>query len=250
MTDPMTDRAAIGHNSGNPEGLASAIWSERLVQINRRLEGVRLPLNEHTASTMRDVLADATSALKDSDAERREIQKPHEDRLTAIRNAFRSVTAQGETIRDKCRQHLGAFMETQRIEQERIANEARATALLKAQEAEEARKAEMGDIDAFSPAGDALKAAAEAEIHAEYLERQAAAGPRIASGSGVAKAASFRTSWGVTVTDHRKLVKAFQDHPDMIECATKLAAAQVRAAKGDLRKPIPGCEPVERKTVV
>jgi len=246
----MSDLISIGHNAPQPEIPAVEVWTGRLGHLERQLQAIPLPLNDLKAAEMRDVLAEATSILKNSDAERREIQAPHETRLTAIRNLFRSVTAKGEEIRDLARKNLDQFMAAKELELKRQAEQEKAKADAAAKAAQEALAASRGDLDQWAPGDDAAKTAAEAAISAEHAVKMAEAGVAIQSASGSAKAASYRTSWYVAVTDSRKLVKAFQDHPEMIELATRLAAAQVRAAKGNLRKPIPGCEPVERRTVV
>jgi hypothetical protein len=246
----MSDLFPSDHNNPPPEErLAVDLHNARLQDLVKLQASIALPLTAETAPLMRDVMGGARDLVAAAERKRKEIQLPFESRLNAIRALFKGLTDRSEALKLSAQSHLNAYLaaEDLRIKEEAAAASAKADAL--AAEAE-ALADEATAFGGFAEASDAAKDAAMAKAEADHSARAAANGPRVASASGSGRAAGYRTSWSVTVEDSRKMVHYYRDHPSMIELAAKLAAADVRAAKGVLRKPIPGVSPLEVRSAV
>jgi len=222
---------------------------EGLAALKARLEALTegakrtlaAPVTAETAGAVRDLQADAVKLGKDIEAQRRSEKKPHEDAAKAVDGEFRPVGEAVDKIAAAVKAALTAWMlaEEKRRRDEELAARKAAEDARKA--AEEAAKAD-DPFEAFDAGHDKAKAEAQAAEAAKLAQSRV----RVGAVESGAKAASLRTYWDVTVADGPALVSHFAESPTLIEEARKLAAAQVRAAKGAACG-IPGITINERK---
>lgn len=182
-------------------------------------EWFKVEASADNAAKFRDLIALGGEVEKKIEARRKAQKQPHLDMCKAIDSAHAALVEPVTKGREFLKKALGKFMLAE--EQRRREEAARAR-----REAEEARKAAEVEADPFADF-DAQKAAEAAQDAAK-----AARAPVNVSGLETSRAAGLRTYWQVDVTDGPALVKHFAASPHMIEEARKLAAAQVRAAKG------------------
>lgn len=96
-------------------------------------------------------------------------------------------------------------------------------------------------VDAeFAPLADVAKAAAES-LRAPLDAYVAEHGP-VASASGIGRTMSPRVSYRPEVINVAAAVRHYRDHPDIAALVAKLAAADMRKAKGDDSVNIPGVQ--------
>lgn len=191
------------------------------------------------AAQFRDLIAMGGDIEKKIEARRKAEKQPHLDAGKAIDSAHATLAEPIIKGREFLKKALGAFM---------LAEERRRR--------EEAERAEREAAEARKAAEEAAKTGPDpfATFDAEQAEKVAQEASKVArapvnvSGLESSRAAGLRTYWQVDVTDGPALVKHFAASPHMIEEARKLAAAQVRATKGDACG-IPGIKIIEDKRV-
>lgn len=182
-------------------------------------EWFRVDATAENAPKFRDLIAMAGEIEKKIEARRKAEKQPHMDAGKAIDTAHAALVSPVSTARDYLKKALGKFMLAEEQRRREEADRAR-------REAEEARKAAEVEQDPFV-AFDAKQAETVAKDAAK-----AARAPVNVSGVEASRAAGLRTYWLIDVSDGAALVQHFASSPHMIEEARKLAAAQVRAAKG------------------
>lgn len=187
------------------------------------------------APKFRDLIALGGEIEKKIETRRKSEKQPHLDAGKAIDSAHALLAEPVAKGRDYLKKALGKFMLAEEQRRREEAERAR-------REAEEARKVAEVEPDPFA-SFDAKKAETVAHDAAKV-----ARGPVNVSGIEAQRAAGLRTYWIVDVTDGAALVQHFASSPHMIEEARKLAAAQVRAAKG-ADCGIPGISITEDKRV-
>jgi hypothetical protein len=236
MTD-HSPRAEIGDNS-------MVYYVETMERIESNFaQWSDIVLTEANAGSFRDFGKEVKDTFDAFEADRKERQAPFELEINKIRAAFRPMTDRMEKMRETLRDRLLAFMKSEQLRKDREAQaaaQAHAEAERLAREAR-AKMAEGPNAIARMDAEDAEHDAAMAAIEAEHAERQALARPSVSSASGMTRAMSMRTTWGVKVIDGPKLVRHYAKNPEMIALAEKIAAKESRALKGAIN--IPGVEP-------
>lgn len=230
----------IGHNVGS--GL-DALRARAEALKEQAARALAQPVTHETAASVRDVQAEATKLGKDIEARRREEKKPHEDEAKAVDARFKPVGESVAKLLEAARAALTAFM----LAEEKRKREEEAAARRAAEEARKAAEAAAKEADPFS-AFDAQQEKEAAEWAAAEAVKLASVRTQVA-GHEAARVASLRTSWIVGVTDGPALVRHFANSPTLIEEARKIAAAQVRAAKG-ADCGIPGISITEEKKAV
>jgi hypothetical protein len=212
----------VGHNLGT--GLdALKAQAEHLAEAAGRLGEV----TAETASRARDLQADGVRLLKEIEAARRAEKMPHEDAAKAVDARFRPVA----DVVERAKAAIGKALTDWMLAEERRRKAEEAEARRKADEARRAAEESAKAADPFDTFDAEQQAAAQAKA-AEAASSAAREKVRVTSLETGAKAASLRTSYAVEVTDGPALVRHFAASPTLIEEARKIAAAQVRAAKG------------------
>lgn len=198
-------------------------------------------VTDENAPKVRDLIAEAGEIEKKVEARRKAEKQPHLDAGKQIDAAHATLVEPITKARDFLKKRLAKYL--QALEDKRRAEAAEA-----ARKAEEARKAaEAAAAKSRAPDPFAAFDAQEAQEQAVEAARAASAPVNIA-GHEATRAAGLRSYWLVEVTDGEALVKHFAASPALIEEARKLAAAQVRAAKG-APCGIPGIKITEDKRV-
>lgn len=232
--------AGFGHNIGVGVAALLARTEQFASDVKRwQAEGI----TSQTASVAKALADDGRKLFKEIEATRREAMKPHEEAAETENQNYKplalAVKAAGEALGALLTKF--ALAEEARIKAE--AAEARRIAEEQARlaaEAEAAAKLAEETGDAFDKF-DAEELATEAKEQAQVAATTAARMPervQIASAEGGRAAALKVTGYDVAVTDPAMLVAHFAEHPDVVEAARKVAAAQARATKG--ASPIPG----------
>lgn len=187
------------------------------------------------AAQFRDLIAMGGEIEKKLEARRKAEKQPHLDAGKAIDAAHSILCEPINKGRDYLKKALGKYMLAEEQRRREEAERAR-------REAEEARKAAESEKDPF------------ADFDAKQAEETAREATKVAtkpvnvSGFESSRAAGLRTYWLIEVANGAALVAHFASSPHMIEEARKLAAAQVRAAKG-ADCGIPGIKIIEDKRV-
>lgn len=238
MEDAYT--AEIGHNNP-PEDDTRTPEQKRVDDLmeaaNTWLAEVPEITNAETAKACDDFLDQIKKELSALESDRKAKNKPHDDAVKANNDFYRPLTA----LLDKAKTLL-APLKTKWLkrEQDRIAAEKRVAeeeALRKLQEAEDAKRKAAASVQAAVQADQAEKAAADAMAALEAANRAKAQ----VKGNYAAKASGLRTYWSAVVTDQRKAVNHYCDHPKMKALVQELANADARDQKDGLD--IPGIEP-------
>lgn len=219
--------------SNNPPRSAEEFQSD-IDRITSVIE--RWAETEVTAENAEQLHADineASGLKKEADKAHKDIKEPWLIGGRKVDDEFRPVRTGFDAAVKKLKAFMSAYLVA---EQKRKDEEAR-----KAREEAE-RKAAEASIFADDPIlGSDVVDPADAEKQAERAERHAANAGKMSSGAG--RTVSLRTVYEPEVTDPVSLVNHFASHPDVQAAAIKVAAAQIRAAKGDVS--IPGLNVVE-----
>lgn len=174
------------------------------------------------ASDVKDMIDRAKSLVKQIEVDRKEAKEPHIEAGRIVDATFAPLKTQVEEAYRAVHGMLQAWVVAEKKRADRMAEEARKESARLAAEAAE-QDAFMRDDDDTS--------VAEANTAAALAENQAKAANQVASASG-GRASGLRTYRSAEVIDGQALVAHFWEHPDVLGAATKLANAQIRAAKG------------------
>lgn len=239
---PAYDPEAYGELEGRVAQFADA-GGDWIQQIGDEIT------SDEQSSQLHDMIAGAKKLRKEAEEKRKAATKPYRDAVDSVNTAFGRLTHRLEKIVKTLeplqtkwlRKKQEELDEERRREREQAEEEQRRARELEAQA--QAR----GDLQGQA---DAEQAQQEAEKAAKKLEKAAPARARVESASGGAKAGSLRTYRTARITNLRLAFMHYQATPEgeaaLTECLQKLAAADVRAAKGaDVR--IPGVEAVEEQ---
>jgi hypothetical protein len=234
------DTSMIGHNSGDDADIY-APYRQRTSDIveaaNTWLKSIKEITDLETARACDDFLNQIRDELAAMDKDRKSINKPHDDAITANNNAFRPFIA----LLDKSKALLTPLKtkwlqrEKDRLAAERAAKEA--AALKAMQEAEDAKRKAAQSVEAAVHADEAQKAMEEA------LAASAAADKAKASVKGdyAARASGLRTYWSAEIMDYAKALQHYGNHPEVKDLIQNLANRDARADKAAMD--VPGCKP-------
>lgn len=239
---PDTARApTIGDNSGDPADIY-APYRDRTNDIveaaNTWLRSIKEITDEATAKACDDFLGQIKDEIAAIDTDRKAINKPHDDAVSANNNAFRPIVA----LLTKSKELLSPLKtrwlqrEKDRLAAERAAKEA--AALQAMREAEDAKRKATASVEAAVRADEA-QAAADAAMAASAAADKAKAHVK---GDYVARASGLRTYWSAKITGFRQAMLHYETHPKMIALVQELANADARDQKAALM--VPGCEAV------
>ncbi len=259
-TDTSSRIAGIGDNSFAMHADETAAVERTLIKLigDSAVTSVELPklleagskIDAATAALIRDAGKSAHDHLQALDKSEREMKAPFESQIILVKAGFRPLIARTSILKENARGVLTGFLKEQ-DRQAQIAAAAAAKAQEEADAAAAAAAAKAQDTGHAFDHMDAVEAtyAAEAQaIETEYAGRVASSKSSVGSASGIAKAASLRVTWGANVVDGPKLVRHYAKRQELIDAALKLAAAEMRASKGQAT--IPGAEAVKTEKAV
>jgi len=241
------EKAGIGHNNGpvfNTE-VVDAFAAEASEIADAASEWAKVAIgNETKAGELKDFLDTARAKLKEIEDRRKVEKQPFLDAGRDVDTAFNRV----KDIIEKAGKLAKAPLEAYLKEQQRIAEERRRAeqeaALKAAEEAERERMiAERNrNAAAIIEAEEKAKKAAEAA--------KAAAAPARAQVSSATGTGSNRTGLrnhrSAQITNINQAMLHYRGHADLAECITRLAKADIRAAKG-AKITIPGIDIIEEQ---
>jgi hypothetical protein len=194
-------------------------------------------ITDANASRFRDLIALGVDLNKRIEARRKAEKQPHMDAGKAVDDTHKALAEPVTKGADFLKGRLTKFMLAEEAKRRAAAEEAERIAALARKAAEaEAQPDEFTEFVVQTTEAQAAEAAANAKAKVN-----------IASAEGIARSAGLRTFYEVDVTDGPALVAHFASSPHIIEECRKLAAAQVRAAKGACG--IPGINVREEKRV-
>lgn len=241
-TATATASASIGHNRPppyDPEQYA------RLVEDARNFAAaagewldLKVIATDEEAQYLADYIAGARKKLRDVEAWRVDAKRPHDEAAKAVQAA---AAVPVETLDASIRRALALITEWQkkkRAEEEERQRVARAAAERQRQEAERLAReaAARNDVSGEVEAALAAKQAEAAAKAAERIDTRAAVG----SASGAGRTIALVTIKTARMTDLRRAVLHYAQHPQLRELLEQLATADCRARgfTGD----IPGFE--------
>lgn len=241
---PDTERSpTIGDNSGHDIYAPYRDRTNDIVEAaNVWLKSIKEITDEPTAKACDDFLGQIKDELAAMDKDRKAINKPHDDAVSANNNAFRPLVA----LLDKSKLLLSPLKtkwlqrEKDRLAAERAAKEA--AALQAMRDAEEAAKRAAASVEAAVLA-DELQVAADTAVAASAAADKAKAHVK---GDYVARASGLRTYWSAKIVGFRQAMLHYETHPKMVALVQELANADAREQKKKAMD-VPGCEGVSEE---
>jgi hypothetical protein len=239
--------AAVGHNKGPmfDADVVDAFVKEATEIADAASEWAGVKISSDTkAGELKDFLDTARAKLKEIEDRRKVEKQPFLDAGRDVDTVFNRV----KDIIEKAGKIAKAPLETYLKEQQRITDERRRAeqeaARKAAEEAERERLiAERNrNAAAIIEAEEKAKAAADA---AKASEGPARATVSSATGTG-ANRAGLRTHRSAQITNINQAMLHYRGHADLAECITRLANADIRAAKG-AKITIPGIDIMEEQ---
>ncbi len=233
MTDQETT-PGIGHNEPPLYDLkahqslkdrAETLTDEIEAWIKREIE------DDDDAEDLRDVLGQVVALKRDAEKQRSADKKPHLDRGKEVDAAYHGIGNRLDRLSPPVKRKLDAWLEKLEAERFAKAKAEREAAEEKRIEAERltALAEKTGSIRAEEAAEEAAKESEAAEKAAKRTEKTRV---KIASASGGAKAASFRSVRIATLFDINQAFLFYRKRPELAEFLTKLANADLRAKDG------------------
>ena len=241
------EQAGIGHNKGpvfNTE-VVDAFTAEATEIADAASEWANVKITTETkAGELKDFLDTARAKLKEIEERRKVEKQPFLDAGRDVDTAFNRVKEVIEKAGKLAKGPLEAYLkEQQRIAEERRRAEQEA-ARKAAEEAERERLiAERNrNAAAMVEAEEKAKQAAEA---AKAAEAEARVKVSSATGTG-ANRTGLRTVRSARISNINQAMLHYRGHADLVECITRLANADIRAAKGAAIT-IPGIDIIEEQ---
>lgn len=245
-TTPTT-AAAIGHNRppAYDEEAVAALLAEAERIADAAGEWAKAKIETETkAGELKDFLDAARKRLKEIDKRRTEDKKPHLEAGKAVDAAYKRITDVIERAGTLAKAPLEAYLkEQQKIAEERRRAEQEA-ARKAAEEAERERQIAERNANAAAMV-EAEEKAAQAAAAQKAAEAERKLKVSSATGTG-SKSTSLRTVRSARITNINQAMLHYRGHSDLIDCITRLANADVRAAKG-AQITIPGIEVIEEQ---
>lgn len=207
----------IGHNQLNA-------LRGQIADIEKDLLAVK-SVDANNSGYVKDLIDKAKGLVKDIENARKQTKEPHMQAAKDVDAAYNPLKEQVQEAYKAPYDMLNAWAVAERKRAEKEAEEAR-------------KKAEETARESDPFLSDDETTVAEANTQAAIAENAAKAASRV-TGSG--RASGLKTYRSALVKDGKALVIHFWEHPDVLGAATKLANAQIRAAKGGPVS-IPGIE--------
>lgn len=239
--------AGLGHNKGpafNVEAV-DALTTEANEIADAASEWAKIEIATETkAGELKDFLDTARAKLKEIEDRRKVEKQPFLDAGRDVDTAFNRV----KDIIERAGKLAKAPLETYLKEQQRIADERRRAEQEAARKASEeaARERLIAERNrnaaAIIEAEEKTKAAADA---AKAAEAPARAKVSSATGTG-SNRTGLRTHRSAQITNINQAMLHYRGHADLAACITRLANADIRAAKG-AKITIPGIDIIEEQ---
>jgi len=225
-------RIGVGHNTGMDFDAIQARATELATAANQWLAAPEIADGE-TADLLDSLLAQIRAEIKAADEVRKGINAPYDQSIKANNGRFKPVT----DLLDRATAVLKPLKvgwlvrEGERIANERAAAERAALAALQAAEDAKVQASSGRDIMADMAAEQAEAAADQAMAD---LDTALAARARV-KGELATSASGLRTYWSAEVTDWTAAALHYSSAPELREVIQKLANADARQMKADLR---------------
>lgn len=239
--------AGIGHNKGPVfnEEVVAAFEAEAAEIADAASEWASAEIeNETTAGLLKDFIDAAKKKAKDVEERRVLEKKPFKEAAEAVDAAFKKPT----TVLKRAVQIANERLLSYLAEQKRIADEKRRAEQEAARKAAEAAERERliaernRNAAAIAEAEEKAKQAAEA---AKLSEKETKVSVSSATGTG-ANRTGLRTIRSARISNINQAMLHYRGHADLVECITRLANADIRAAKGAAIT-IPGIDIIEEQ---
>ena len=246
MPEDLNPRAMIGDN--NPPPYRESVVEQHNAKAVEFLDaaGDWLDLKEiqsaEQAAELNDFIAGVKARIKETDADRKSDKAPFDEAGKAVQAAYAPIIDKLKKAVERVAPMQTAWL--RKLDAQRKAEaEAKAEAARKAQEEAARQAAQAASRNDLAGEAEAAAAAKRAEEMQKEAERAAKARAQAGSASGGARTASLRRFVHARLVNERAAFMHFQGHPDLVECLTRLANAEVRAKGFDPKTDkIPGFE--------
>jgi len=210
---------ALGHNKPPPDEELEVQALERAIAA--------LPPGELDASTVvqaRALVEREISLRQQFEKRRTDAVRPHLEEQRRINGYWQGLIGRGSSAVEGLKRRISAYLLREEQRRRAEAEEAR-------RQAEAAEERAVEDVEDPFTAFDRMREAERAFHRAKDAGAIADNPPKIVGGGR--RALGLKTSYVVEVVDPEALVLHYARHADIVSVATRLAQAQVRAAKGD-----------------
>ena len=241
------EKAGIGHNNGpvfNTE-VVDAFAAEASEIADAASEWAKVAIgNETKAGELKDFLDTARAKLKEIEDRRKVEKQPFLDAGRDVDTAFNRV----KDIIEKAGKLAKAPLEAYLKEQQRIAEERRRAEQEAARKAAEEAERERMIAERNRNAAAIIEAEEKAKVAAEAAKAaEAPARAQVSSATGTgSNRTGLRTHRSAQITNINQAMLHYRGHADLAECITRLANADIRAAKG-AKITIPGIDIIEEQ---
>jgi sugar-specific transcriptional regulator TrmB len=245
MGDVMT--AGLGHNKGPmfDAEVVDAFVKEASEIADAASEWAVVEIASDTkAGELKDFLDTARAKLKEIEDRRKAEKQPFLDAGRDVDTAFNRV----KDIIEKAGRLAKLPLETYLKEQQRIAEERRRAEQEAARKAAEEAERKRLIAERNRNAAAILEAEEKAKEAAEAAKVAAApARAKVSSATGTgSNRTGLRTHRSAHITNINQAMLHYRSHADLAECITRLANADIRAAKG-AKITIPGIDIIEEQ---
>lgn len=236
------NRLGIGGNNPPEEMTPFTAASQRVTELvetaNVWLASVKEIADENTATACQGFLDQVNAETKAVETDRRTEKKPHEDAAKAVDIKYRPLSTRLDTIKTLLLPLKTAWLQKEQARKDAEAAAARAEAERLRRLAEEAAAAAAQNttVEAVIAADEINNSVKQAETAARRIENDKA---QVRSHFGT-RASGLRTYWSARITDYRKALKHYSERAEVREVIERLAAADARTLKDDLK--VPGVE--------
>ena len=240
----MSNLATIGHNSGDTPDIYQPYrdrTNDLVEAANEWLKTVKEITDEPTTKAADDFLGQIKDELAAMDADRKKINKPHDDAIAANNSQFRPLVALLTKSKELLSPLKTAWLQREkaRLAAERAAKEA--AALKAMQEAEEAARRAASSVEAAVRADEAQE---RAQALLDDAQKASTAKAQV-RGDYMARASGLRTYWSAKVEDYDAAVQHYKGHVKVKELIQQLADASAREFKEAMN--VPGCKAVSEE---
>jgi len=221
-------RTDIGGNNPPADAAFALHIDDLFTMLSDTLAGGAVDNDEKDAA-IDSLLDDFRKAAKDSDKERADEKRPHDDAAKAVQEKWKPIIAKADRGAAACKEALTPW----RTEKQRIADDA-------ARKAREDAEAKLKTAQELLKQPDDLAARFEAEQALEQSQKLVARANRIDRAP-----TGLRTSWEAEIADKGAALRFYlNDQPqEFMALIERLAATDARMT----RRPVPGIIYHERK---
>jgi hypothetical protein len=235
----------FGHNSGEQPNVIDDVGirekfamkrTDFIARVHAFLKGIdiwhtRPKLDADTAERCRDFIAGAKKLLSEAESERKIEKAPYLAACERVDEDWSSIKMMISDVVKEAEPKLKAYLDEIRAQQQR---EQEAAAKVAEEAREKAAAAAAAAAAATTPSERIIaeQQQRDAERDAKLNDKIANAAPvKVASATGLANAASLRTTWDVELTDPVRAVMHYRNDPEVLELVKKLAKRELAAVK-------------------